>query len=76
MSYQDGEPCYRGNDGNWVRIWFPHGAPVFTKTPELPENAYNAAMKDEYAFAKQHGSFQGGIMPEMPPRREWCSWDF
>ncbi len=76
VSYQDGKPCYRGDGGHWVRIWFPHGAPVFTKTPELPEEAYNAATKHDYASAKQHGSFEGGVMPEMPPRREWCSWDF
>ena len=76
VSYVDGEPCYKANDGVMHRIWFPHGPPVFTKTPELPEEAYTTSIKNEYVFAKETGGFRDGIMPETPPMRAWCSWDF
>ncbi|KAL6721292.1 hypothetical protein ACLMJK_000394 [Lecanora helva] len=76
VSYIDEEPCYRTNDGSWRRIWFPHGAPSFAKTPELPVEAYNESIKEEYGSAKEHGLFKDGIMPKLPPRREWCTWDF
>lgn len=76
VRYFDDEPCYN-DSGNWHRIWFPHGPPVFTaKTPELPEEIYSTATRDSYDFVKQHGIFKDGIMPEMAPRRDWCNWEF
>ena len=76
VSYIDDEPCYKENNGGWRRIWFPQGPPVFTKTPGLPDEAYSTSTKDEYMFAQAHGSFQNGVMPELPPKKEWCQWDF
>ena len=76
VSYIDDEPCYKDSDGNWRKIWFSHGPPVFTKTPQMPEENYNVSIKDVYSFAKEHGVFKNGVMPEVPPKREWCDWDF
>ena len=28
-------------------------------------------MKDVYEFVQQTGQFRDGIMPEIPPKREW-----
>lgn len=76
VRYFDDEPCYKGNDGSWQRIWFPDGPPVFTKTVDLPEEAYDEATKANYRHLKQTGTFKDGIMPTLPPKREWCSWNF
>lgn len=76
VRYFDDEPCYKGNDGNWQRIWFPDGPPVFKKTVELPDDAYDEGTKANYRHLKETGTFQDGIMPALPPKREWCSWNF
>ena len=76
VTYLKDEPCFKGNDGAWQRVWFPHGPPVFNKTPQLPEEAYSRSIEDEYKFLKENGAFKNGIMPEVPPKKEWCSWDF
>ena len=76
VSYIDDEPCCKGNDGSWQKIWFPHGPPTFTKAPGLPEEIYTLSIQDDYRFAKERGAFKDGMMPEVPPRREWCGWDF
>ena len=76
VRYFDDEPCYKGNDGNWQRIWFPDGPPAFTKAVDLPDEAYDEATKENYRHLKQTGTFKDGIMPALPPKREWCSWNF
>lgn len=76
VRYFDDEPCYKSNDGNWQRIWFPDGPPTFTKTVDLPDEAYDEATKENYRHLKQTGTFKDGIMPALPPKREWCSWNF
>lgn len=76
VRYFDDEPCYKGSDGIWQRIWFPDGPPVFTKTVDLPDEAYDETTKDNYRHLKQTGTFKDGIMPALPPKREWCSWNF
>ncbi|MCJ1450702.1 hypothetical protein MMC28_001035 [Mycoblastus sanguinarius] len=76
VSYIDSEPCYKGSDGSWQKIWFPDGPPVFKKTIELPDEAYDDTTKESYRFLKQNGTFKDGIMPDLPPKREWCSWNF
>ena len=76
VRYFDGEPCHKRDDGAWEKIWFPDGGPNFTKTPELPEGTYDAGVREAYAFMREKGAFKDGIMPELPPRREWCRWEF
>ena len=76
VQYIDEDACYRDNDGIMKKIWFPDGPPVFTKAVELPENAYDETTKESYQYLKEHGAFKDGLMPELPPRREWCNWNF
>lgn len=76
VRYFDDEPCYKGNDDNWQRIWFPDGPPIFTKTVDLPDEAYDEPTRANYRHLKQTGTFKDGIMPALPPKREWCSWNF
>ena len=76
VRYFDEEPCYKGDDGNWQRIWFPDGPPVFTKTADLPDESYDEATKADYRHLKETGTFKNGIMPALPPKREWCNWNF
>ena len=76
VEYFEDEPCYKGNDGNWQRIWFPDGPPVFKKTVDLPDEAYDEVTKTNYQHLRENGTFKDGIMPILPPKREWCNWNF
>lgn len=76
VSYINDEPCFKGNNDNWEKIWFPDGPPVFNKAVELPDEDYDQATKESYKFLGTQGVFKDGIIPSLPPRREWCSWDF
>lgn len=76
VRYFDDEPCYKSNDGYWQRVWFPDGPPVFTKTVDLPDEAYDEATKANYRHLKENGTFKDGLMPALPPKRDWCVWDF
>ncbi|CZT01741.1 hypothetical protein WAI453_006773 [Rhynchosporium graminicola] len=73
---KDNEPGFTNQDGIWERIWFPDGPPIFNKDTQVEESMYDEKVKNEYLFAKQTGSFEGGKMPLLPPKREWCHWDF
>ncbi|KAI4131427.1 MAG: hypothetical protein LQ347_002996 [Umbilicaria vellea] len=76
ITYIDNEPCYKRPDGSWEKVWFPNGAPVFNKTPEWPLEMYDESTKENYRFLREKGSFRGSVMPDLPPRREWCRWEF
>lgn len=76
MTYIDNEPCFQRSVDDWERIWFPDGAPVFTKIKEPPLEAYDEATKENYMYLMKHGRFKDGKMPHLPPRREWTNWDF
>jgi nucleoporin NUP42 len=62
----------------WERIWFPKGPPeVNLDTEVIDKSVYeDEKLKEAYMSAIQTGSFPGGIMPLIPPKREWCNWDF
>lgn len=72
----DDDVCYRDTDGSWKKIWFPDGPPVLKKAVELPDTAYDEATKANYQYLKEHGTFKNGRIPELPPKREWCNWNF
>ena len=76
ISYIDNEPCFKRPDGQWEKVWFPDGSPAFTKEPNPPADAYNEEMKGRYTYLREHGTFKDGVMPELPPMKDWCSWDF
>lgn len=76
VSYKGDEAGFTGRDGSWQKIWFPQGAPAPYKDTEMEESRYNDGIKSTYAHLQQSRSFQGGVMPLIPPRREWCMFDF
>ena len=76
VTYIDEEPCFKSPEGYWTKIWFPDGPPVFKKSEELPEELYDEGVKEKYRYLKEHGVFKGGVIPELPPRREWVGWNF
>ena len=76
VTYRDGEPFTKAGDGGWARIFYPDGPPVLNKTQELPNEMYDERTKDAYQYVMQHGTFKDGVIPELPPKREWCNWDF
>ncbi len=76
VSYIDRVPCYkRADDGTWERIWFPDGPPPYNKGTELPVEEYDEATKDAYLYMRDNTVFKDGLMPMLPPRREWSKWD-
>ena len=76
MSYIDRVPCYkRVDDSTWERIWFPDGPPAHNKGTELPIEEYDEATKDAYLYMRDNSVFKDGLMPMLPPRREWSKWD-
>lgn len=76
VTYVDNEPCTKGNDGAWEKVCFPDGPPTLTKAEELAEVTYDESTKENYMFMRTHEAFKDGMMPSLPPRREWCNWDF
>ena len=76
VSYIDDEPCFKNPEGVWTKIWFPDGPPVFKKSEELPEEVYDEETREGYRFLREKGVFKGGVIPELPPRREWVGWNF
>lgn len=74
--YSGDEARVRGRDGTWQKIWFPHGAPAPYKDTEMEDSKYNDSIKASYTKLQQTRSFEGGIIPLIPPRREWCTFDF
>ncbi|KAK6443533.1 hypothetical protein LTR95_000360 [Oleoguttula sp. CCFEE 5521] len=61
------------------RLWFPQGAPAEQNPDTVLGNAWYTGdlgkkVKDIYAKVTASGKFEGD-MPEIPPRREWVSWD-
>ena len=76
VTYIDNEPCFRGKSGSWEKVWFPGGAPTYSKTPDVAQDDYDEETKENYRYMMGHGEFKDGIMPLLPPRREWSNWDF
>ncbi|KLP01494.1 NUP42-nuclear pore protein [Fusarium fujikuroi] len=74
--YKDGKPGIREFDGTWRRIWFPDGPPAFSADTELPPEMYDDKSKGQWMAFAQTGTFEGGLMPELPPPRECTLWDF
>jgi nucleoporin NUP42 len=84
------EPCYERPDPQnpskivLERIWFPHGPPNLpskaTATEAEDPSVYEspelgAVLKGIYEYAATHGRFKDGIMPEIPPKAEWISYN-
>lgn len=77
--YINNEPCFQHPDapGVFVHIYFPNGPPPlesFKSSVGNPEQ-YTPDVETAYRHLKEHGTFKDGVMPYVPPRPEWCSFD-
>ncbi|KAI1386005.1 uncharacterized protein F4822DRAFT_414745 [Hypoxylon trugodes] len=68
-------PGVQNGDGSWRKILFPGGPPAYNKDTEPDTSLYSAAIKEAYATMTATGRFNGH-MPEVPPMREDCLWNF
>ncbi|SMQ55291.1 unnamed protein product [Zymoseptoria tritici ST99CH_3D7] len=62
------------------RIWFLEGpptgaAPMTEAPPEAYEGEQGIKLKELYDHVRTTGTFKDGFMPEIPPKREWVSFD-
>lgn len=70
-------PFIRNFDGSLVKIWMPDGAPKYTTETEAePEKYQDPNVLQQWKAFVEAGRFAGGMMPEVPPKREFCAWDF
>ncbi|KAI1905983.1 hypothetical protein LOZ61_006864 [Ophidiomyces ophidiicola] len=79
VKYIDDEPCYQHPDNptTFVHIFFPDGAPTpdaFKSSIGTP-GEYTSGIETAYSYSKEHGAFKNGLMPLVPPKPEWCSFD-
>jgi len=74
--YHKGVEGVRTRDGGWEKIWFPNGAPPYYKDTEVDDALYDEATKAKYTQMRETGTFQNGEIPLVPPKREFCLWDF
>jgi nucleoporin NUP42 len=86
LSKDDGKPSFHvyqsaANNGQPEHLWFPTGPPPAKKDTQLGEEDvfYSGALGKElqaiYEAVASQGAFVGGVMPEVPPRREWVRFD-
>ncbi|KAI7542377.1 hypothetical protein KC316_g15305 [Hortaea werneckii] len=66
--------------GKSERIWHPDGPPQNPNPyAEAPPEKYTgelaAVLKEVYDYVNETGTFKDGLMPEIPPKREWIRWD-
>ena len=70
----------RNFNGTFQRIWFPDGPPNYlAETEGLPsdyEGPDGQRALEQWKFFMEKGTFEGGVMPEVAPKREFCAWDF
>ncbi|KAJ5115828.1 hypothetical protein N7456_000176 [Penicillium angulare] len=81
VQYVDnGYPCYvHPQDGKTlVRINFPDGPPdaATLRDSQAKEEEYTPEVTEMYQFFLTNGYFKDGIIPAVPPKREWISFDF
>ncbi|KAJ9139507.1 Nucleoporin nup42 [Coniochaeta hoffmannii] len=74
-------PMVRMQDGSLSKVWFPDGPPGFTDDTEAggegDKGMYDRPeVTESWRTFRSQGFFADGVMPEVPPRREWCTWDF
>ena len=71
-------PVVRNFDGSVTKIWFPNGPPNYTAETEAEDRrAYDdGKVQQQWRVFMDTGVFDGGLMPEVPPKREFCAWNF
>jgi hypothetical protein len=73
-------PYYQNpQTGKKERIWLPNGPPERTNPyaqaePEIYQSKVGELLKKVYDYVRERGEFED-MVPEIPPQREWISWD-
>lgn len=69
-------PGVLNKDGSWRKVFFPEGPPGYNRDTEpIDLGTYTASVKAAYEKMMARGVFEGD-MPEVPPMREDCLWNF
>ena len=80
VQYINDYPCYLHpqDQRTWVRINFPDGPPdeATLRDSEGKSEEYTPEIAAQYEFFLKNGYFKDGLIPPVPPKREWISWDF
>jgi nucleoporin NUP42 len=77
VEYKDGRAGTLNPDGTWSTIWFPDGPPPrYNADAQMEDSEYDNATAAAYEFVSRKGKFENGVMPLLPPKAEWISWDF
>ncbi|KAF7586952.1 hypothetical protein BBP40_007990 [Aspergillus hancockii] len=80
VKYVENNPCYLHPQDRqtYVRIFFPDGPPdgasLRDATAKLEE--YTPEVTEQYEFFVKNGYFRDGVIPRIPPKTEWVSFDF
>ncbi|KXT16046.1 hypothetical protein AC579_7095 [Pseudocercospora musae] len=81
--YEVSDPRFASTGGNRLeRIWFPTGpppGPAFTAEalPHVYEDAtIGPQLREVYEHVSKTGLFKDALIPEIPPKKEWISFDF
>ncbi|KNG80835.1 hypothetical protein ANOM_011217 [Aspergillus nomiae NRRL 13137] len=80
VKYIDNNPCYLHPQDRqtYVRIFFPDGPPDQASLRDAtgkPEE-YTPEVTEQYEFFVKNGYFKDGVIPSVPPKTEWVSFDF
>ncbi|KAJ5703915.1 CCCH zinc finger domain protein [Penicillium malachiteum] len=80
VEYVNDHPCYIHPEDNktLVRINFPDGPPdpgTFRQSQGEPQD-YTPEIEEMYKYFLANGCFKDGVIPKVPPKREWISFDF
>ena len=76
----------QNNGGKEERIWFPQGPateqdgslkpnPDLVGLPEDYEGEKGGAVKHIYDYVRDNWQFEDGVMPELPPKKNWVRYD-
>lgn len=80
VKYIDNAPCYLHpqDQKTAVRIFFPDGPPdeASLRDAQAKPDEYTPDIAEQYEFFVKNGSFKDGIIPSVPPKTEWVSFDF
>ncbi|KAJ5652099.1 hypothetical protein N7507_009525 [Penicillium longicatenatum] len=80
VRYVNNYPCYEHpqDPKTLVRINFPDGPPdaATLRDSQGKEEEYTPEIIEMYQFFLANGYFKDGIIPAVPPKREWISFDF
>lgn len=80
VKYIENAPCYLHPQDRQtpVRIFFPDGPPdqVSLRDAQGKAEEYTSEVTGQYEFFLKNGFFKDGVIPSVPPKTEWVSFDF